>query len=89
MTFFSPDPIQPVIVAHLAQGHRAVIVEQGKIVLAEGVSRTVLCDVAAVSITNQGRDIEQVRYVLAASAAAWALKLPAALIQAGLEGYTA
>ena len=89
VTFFSPDPTQPVIVAHLAQGHRAVIVEQGKIVLAEGVSRTVLCDVAAVSITNQGRDIEQVRYVLAASAAAWALKLPAALIQAGLEGYTA
>jgi cyanophycin synthetase len=87
VTFFSPDPKQPVVVAHLAEGHRAVIVEEGKIVLAEGVSRTVLCDVDAISLTDQGRDTEQVRYVLAATAAAWALKLPTALIQAGLEGF--
>jgi cyanophycin synthetase len=87
VTFFSPDPKQPVIVAHLAEGHRAVTVEAGKIVLAQGVARTILCDVDAVSVTDLGRDTEQVRYVLAAAAAAWALKLPAELIQAGLEGF--
>lgn len=87
VTYFSPDPKQPVIVAHLAEGHRAVIVEDGKIVLAEGEVRTILCDIDAISITDLGRDTEQVRYVLAATAAAWALKLPATLIQAGLEGF--
>lgn len=85
--FFSLDPKQPVILAHLAEGHRAVIVEEGKIVLAEGVSRKVLCNTDAISMTDLGRDTEQIRYVLAAAAAAWALKLPAALIQAGLEGF--
>ena len=89
VTFFSTDPKQPVIVAHLAAGHRAVVVEQDKIILAHGDSRTALCDVAAVAVTNQGRDSEQVRYVLAATAAAWALKLPVTLIQAGLEGFAA
>ena len=87
--FFSPDPEQPVIIDHLAQGGRAVIIEQGKIVLAEGTSRTSLCNIAAVSITHQGSDIEQVRHVLAAAASAWALKLPVSLIHAGLEGYRA
>lgn len=85
--FFSPNPEQPVIISHLAQGHRAVFVEHGKIVFAEGAGRTVLCDVAAVCITDQGRNVEQVCYVLAAAAAAWALKLPESLIQAGLEGF--
>ncbi len=89
VTFFSPDPHQPVIVAHLAQGHQAVIIEEGKIMLAEGVSRTALCDIAAVSITDKGLATEQISYVLAAVAAAWALNLPAALIQAGLEGFEA
>jgi len=75
-----------VIVGHLAQGHRAVTIEDQKIVLAEGAARTVLCDVGAIAITNQGRDIDQVRNILAAAAGAWALKLPTDLIQAGLEG---
>ena len=87
VTFYSTNPEQPIVVAHLAAGHRAIIVEQGKIVVVEGSVRTKLCDVASIAITDQGRNIEQVRFVLAAVGAAWALKLPAQLIQAGLMGY--
>lgn len=85
--YFSPHVQQPVIASHLAEGHRAVIVEGGKIVLAQGTMRTSLCDVAAVYSTDQGRDTQQVGYVLAAAAAAWALNLSPALIQAGLESF--
>lgn len=85
--FFSLDSAQSVVASHLAQGHQAVFVEQGKIILANGELRTVLCDVSAISITNKKLDSEHVRYILAATAAAWALDIPVSLIQAGLEGF--
>ena len=85
--FFSLDSAQSVVASHLAQGHQAVFVEQGKIILANGELRTVLCEVSAISITNKKLDSEHVRYILAATAAAWALDIPVSLIQAGLEGF--
>jgi cyanophycin synthetase len=76
-----------VVIEHLAAGKRAVFVENGKIVLAQGTAREPLCEVSAIAMTEFGRNLQQTRYVLAAVAAAWALELPMALILAGLEGY--
>ena len=85
VTFFSPDPANPVIVAHLAAGKRAVVIQEGQIMLAEGPVRTVLCKVSAIARLQQDQDLEQTRQVLAAAGAAWALGLSRDLIQAGLE----
>ncbi len=86
VTFFSPDPANPVIVAHLAAGKRAVVIQEGQIMLAEGPVRTVLCNISAISSLQQDQNFEQTRHVLAATGAAWALGLSRDLIQAGLEG---
>jgi cyanophycin synthetase len=86
VTFFSLDPSHPVIIRHLAAGKRAVIIEAGQITLAEGTERTILCQVADLTCTEQGRNIEQTRHVLAATGAAWALGLSRDLIRVGLEG---
>jgi len=86
VTYYSVDAGQPVVIEHLAAGKRAVLVENGKIVLAEGTAREPLCEVSMIAMTQLGRNLEQTRYVLAAVAAAWALELPTTLILAGLEG---
>ncbi len=86
VTFFSPDPANPVLVQHLSAGKRAVMIEDGQIVLAQGTDRIIMCKVAGLTCTDQGRNLEQIRAVLAATGAAWALGLSRDLIQAGLEG---
>ena len=85
--FFSLDPEHPVVKEHLAQGKRAVIVENGVIVLAQANINTALCRLDQIVITAQGSDHEQSRNVLAATAACWSLGLTPELIQAGLVGF--
>ncbi len=85
VTFYSLNADSPTIVAHLAAGKRAVLAENGKLVFAQGAVKTPLCDLADVSVTEQGSNQEQIRHVMAAAAAAWALDCPLDLIQTGLE----
>lgn len=84
VTFYSLDPTHTVVVDHLKQGHRAVIVEQGRVVLAHGASRTALMSIDACPTVSQASTDSTRSAVLAAAAAAWALGMPTELIEAGL-----
>lgn len=79
--FYALDPALPLIVAHRAAGERAVILRDGKVVLAEGSVETALLSLAALKPGAAA----QPECVLAAVAATWALGVPADLIGAGLR----
>jgi len=84
VTFYSLDPVQPIVLAHLQEGHRAVIVEQGHVVLAHGVSRISLMALDACPVIMRDPSDLTRSAVLAAAASAWALGMPTELIEAGL-----
>ena len=81
--FYGTDPALPVIVAHRAAGKRAVILRDGKVVLAEGPTETVILSLTAL----KAGAADQPDSVLAAVAATVALGVPADLIGAGLRTF--
>ncbi|RCS59219.1 cyanophycin synthetase [Parvibium lacunae] len=85
--FFATDGNHTVIQEQLEQGKRAVFLRQGRIVLAQGGDEEHLADLIDLPITEQGQVAFQVDNVLAASATAWAMGMPAALIRTGLETF--
>lgn len=85
--FFAEDPELPVIVEHLAQGHRAVFVREGQVVLAEGM---VMRPVVALADVQLGADVapeDGTAVLLASLAAAWALRVSPELMAAGLKTF--
>ncbi len=89
LTLFSQDPQSALIQAHLADGKRAVLLDAGQIVLANGKLHTPLCNVSELSVLGGDHSIAQENTVavLASVAAAWALNLPVELIRSGLRAY--
>lgn len=86
VTFFSSDANHPVLATHRAQGRRAVCVEEGAIVLAEGgFERRFALD--AIPLTRNGTIGFQVENTMAALAAAWALGLDWETVQYGLATF--
>jgi cyanophycin synthetase len=81
--FYGLDPVLPVIAAHLAAGERAVIMRNGKIIVAEGSTETAILSLA----TLKAGVAEDPESLLAAVAATWALGVPADLIGAGLRTF--
>jgi cyanophycin synthetase len=77
----------PVVTAHLGNGGRCVLVEDGFIVLAQGQNRTPLVKLNRVGFTFGGAIEFQVKNALAATAAAWAGKLNPALIARALTTF--
>src|SRR5207249_3095236 len=88
VVFFARDVRNPVLSAHLDQGGRGVFVRHDAVVLAEGDNETVLIPLARVPLTHRGRIDFQVENVLAASAAAWSLRLPLEAVVDVLEVFT-
>jgi cyanophycin synthetase len=85
--FYAEDPELPVIVEHLAQCRRAVIVRQGQVLLAEGMT---LRPVVALADVQLGADIapeDRTAVLLASLAAAWALGVSPELMAAGLQTF--
>jgi cyanophycin synthetase len=76
--YFDTDSQNPILLDHLAQNKRAVLVREEHIVLAHGQHKITLHPLIG-SIPPAT--------LLAASAAAWALNLPAELIRAGLDTF--
>lgn len=89
IVFFAPNPGEPALASHLALGKRGVTVRDGQIVLARGRDEQPVAALAAVPLTCGGRVAFQVENVLAAVAAAWALDIPPAVMQAGIETFGA
>jgi cyanophycin synthetase len=83
--FYAPDEHQGVMGAHRANGERIVFVRGGAIVLAHGAIETVVIDLSRL-MPNVVQDVSS---VLAATAAAWALDVPADLLSAGLRTFDA
>ncbi|HEY0606414.1 MAG TPA: cyanophycin synthetase [Herpetosiphonaceae bacterium] len=88
VVYFSANPHQHVITAHLAEDGRAVLVDQGAIVLATGEERIELVELERVTFTAGGKICFQVQNALAATAAAWAAGLNPALIARALSTFT-
>jgi cyanophycin synthetase len=85
--FFAHDADLPAITAHLENGHRAVIVRYGQIMLASTQGETALARLADVPLCEGGANREQVENVLAAVAAAWALGIPTDIMRTGIETF--
>ncbi len=87
--FFGRSHQNPVITDHCRQNGRAVFVRDGRLILAEGATETALVALANLPATHAGRVPFQEMNILAATAAAWALNIPATTLRAGLESFAA
>lgn len=85
--YFSMNPNNHVITAHLAEGGSAVLVEENRIFLATGEERIELVELERVPFTEQGRIRFQVMNALAAAAAAWGAGLNPAMIVRALHTF--
>jgi cyanophycin synthetase len=89
LMLFSQDPASPLIQAHLAEDKRAVLLDAGQIMLAQGAQRTPLCKTSELPVLglNPAGTEDNTVAVLASVAAAWALNLPLDRIHSGLRSY--
>ncbi len=94
--YFSLDSELPVVQSHRllgtagvngVQGKRAVIMRDGKIVLADGLKELTLGKLADIPPGDDGSVILHAENVLAAIAAAWALGIEPVLMRAGIRNF--
>ncbi len=82
--FYSTDPREEVLAHHQSQGGRVVFVRDERVIFATGQTEVPLVDLKALPLDRSGEQGCDIECVLAAAAAAWALGVPADLIQTGL-----
>jgi cyanophycin synthetase len=87
--YFAVDGNHPVIVRHRNVGGQAIFVRDNNIIVAEGAREEVFLSLNRVPLTRGGRVTFHVENTLAAIAAAMALKVPAEVIRARAESFTA
>jgi len=88
ITLYSPSADSPALVSHLKERKRAVTVEQGSIVLAQGDQREVVLSLDALADHDHlTSDTAAIGHYLAAIAAAWALAIPVQIIRSALLNY--
>lgn len=88
ITLYSPSANSPALLSHLQQGKRAVTVEQGSIVLAQGDSRQVVISLDALEDSARLKaNVQSISQCLPAVAAAWALEIPLDTIRSALLSY--
>jgi cyanophycin synthetase len=85
--FFTRDAQQSIVVEHLAQGGRAVVLSADEIAFVTETQQVMITKLTAIPLL--GADIQgaQLDNVLAAMGAVWALGVPPALIRAGVETF--
>jgi len=81
------DPANPTVLADLAEGGRAVLLEDGWIVEAHGGERARIVPVAEVAITFEGRAAHMVENALCATAACLALGRTREEVARGLRDF--
>ncbi|MDY7548860.1 cyanophycin synthetase [Glaciimonas sp. Gout2] len=86
VTFFAHDNSNPVMTTHRAQGNRVVYLDGTDIVAAQGTNEVRL-PLAEIPLTRNGAIRFQIENVMAATAAAWALKLDWEIIRTGLRTF--
>ncbi|MFC5453902.1 cyanophycin synthetase [Prosthecobacter fluviatilis] len=85
--FISHVADNPVVIAHLAKGGRAVFVREDMVLMAEGDKERRLCGLSEVALPVTGHFSFNVHNVLAAVGAAWAYGLADEVIIKGLSTY--
>jgi cyanophycin synthetase len=83
--FYASDEHNSVLGRHRAAGERIVFVRGGAVVLAHGAVETIVIDLSRL----MPEVAEDIGSVLAATAAGWALDVPADLLSAGLRTFEA
>lgn len=87
--YFALDGNHPVIVRHRSKGGQALFVRDNTIIVAEGPREEAFLSLGRVPLTRGGTVSFHVENSLAAIAAALALKVPADVIRARAESFTA
>lgn len=87
VTLFSNQANLPVLLEHVASGERAVFIDHGQLILAEGSVRRNLCTISSIPIAQHSTDRTRLGSILAAAAAAWSLGVSPELIEAGLIAF--
>jgi UDP-N-acetylmuramyl tripeptide synthase len=87
INWFSLDPSSELVAQHLEQGGTAVVLDAGRIVLAQGDRRATLLQIADVPITFGGTAEHNVANTLAAVAAAAALGIGVPHMTAALRAF--
>lgn len=87
--FFAKSGSHPLIIQRRQENARVAFVRDHAIALAEGEYEFTLLSLDRIPLTYGGRIGFQVENVLAATAACWALGLPAEQIRLGLESFSA
>jgi cyanophycin synthetase len=85
--FFTRDVQQQVVVEHLAQGGRAVVLSADEIAFVTGTEQAMITKLTAIPLLGADNQGAQLDNVLAAMGAVWALGVPPALIRAGVETF--
>lgn len=86
ITYFAVHHQHPLIATHRAQGQRAVYLEDGAIVAAQGLNAHRI-ELAQIPLTGNGAIGFQVENAMAAIGAAWGLGLSWDTIRAGLNSF--
>jgi len=89
VVFFAKPGDHPLLVQRRADGGRVAFVRDNSVVLADAGNEFSLISLDKVPLTHSGKVTFQVENVLAATAACWALGIPAEFIRAGLETFGA
>jgi len=87
VVYFSTDPHNHIIAAHLAENGWCVYIEDNHIVLATGEAQVELVELDRVAFTQGGTIRFQVQNALAATAAAWAAGVNPAMIVRALTTF--
>jgi cyanophycin synthetase len=89
VVFFAKPGEHPLLQERRGIGGRVAFVRENSVVLADGSNEFPLISLDKVPLTHGGKVTFQVENVLAATAACWALGIPAEFIRAGLESFGA
>jgi len=85
--FYALEPELPVIAAHCAQGGKALVFRDNRIVITSGADETTLFDITTLPSAINGKSPIQPLNVLAAASVALALDISPDLIRAGIETF--
>lgn len=86
--FFACDAELDIVSQHLSNAGRAVLLDDGYILLANGKVKTPLVSLAAIPCLNNPSKKIEISSFLAAIAAVWALGIPLDLIITGIKTFT-
>ncbi|MDX9993691.1 MAG: cyanophycin synthetase [Rhodocyclaceae bacterium] len=85
VVFFGTDASLPLLIEHRRQGGRAIVVRDGRVVLAAASLEAPLVELALVPVLNESP--ATLTPILAALATGWALGLSPEILRAGIETY--